>query len=494
MKPWTWASTTAVVALLAANPALADVTPEEVWDAWQEVYTSSGSTVTTGSVERDGDTLVITDFRATIEAEGTRSETELAELRLRDAGDGSVEVTMAETASFTSTTAATADAKEMGATGTVKMPGLSGIVSGTVDEMAYAFTAPSVEIAMEPTEDGKSVGNMAILFSDTSATYELNGPADAQELSGSFNAASAAFNLAVKDDTTDFVGSFNAADLSGEIAGDLTGMEEEEISNALAQGFAIDTSLSYGALNYDFDIKDAAGPSKLTGGSTGGSFEMALDAARLLLAAGGKNVEATLSSADLPFPEVKLSYAESGFNLTMPVGKGDAPQDFSVLTKIVDLQVSEEIWAMFDPTNALPHDPATVIIDLAGKALLKSDLMSTPDDAPPDAELHALEVKDITARIGGAELTGKGAFTFDNSDLTTFEGVPAPTGTLNLKLVGGNTLLDKLVGMGLVGEEEAMGARMMIAMFANPGPGEDEMTSVLEFKDKGFYANGQQMQ
>ncbi|MEY3533709.1 MAG: hypothetical protein RI979_1733 [Pseudomonadota bacterium] len=34
----------------------------------------------------------------------------------------------------------------------------------------------------------------------------------------------------------------------------------------------------------------------------------------------------------------------------------------------------------------------------------------------------------------------------------------------------------------------------MIAMFANPGAGEDELTSVLEFKDKGFFANGQQLQ
>lgn len=65
---------------------------------------------------------------------------------------------------------------------------------------------------------------------------------------------------------------------------------------------------------------------------------------------------------------------------------------------------------------------------------------------------------------------------------------------MELKLVGGNTLLDKLVAMGLIGEEEAMGARMMVAMFAKAVEGEDTLTSVLEFKDKHFYANGQQLQ
>ena len=57
-----------------------------------------------------------------------------------------------------------------------------------------------------------------------------------------------------------------------------------------------------------------------------------------------------------------------------------------------------------------------------------------------------------------------------------------------------NELIDGLIATGLLAEEDAMGARMMIAMFANPGAGEDEVTSVLEFKDKGFFANGQQLQ
>ena len=78
-------------------------------------------------------------------------------------------------------------------------------------------------------------------------------------------------------------------------------------------------------------------------------------------------------------------------------------------------------------------------------------------------------------------------------EATTYQGMPAPTGKLDLKVTGANTLMDKLVAMGLMPEDQVMGFRMMLSMFAN-ATGEDELTSTLEFKDKGFFANGQRLQ
>ena len=494
MKHCRLAGTTAALALMAANAAVADVTPEDVWQNWQDFYTSSGSTVTTGSVERDGDTLVIIDFKTSSDTDAGTSDSAVAEIRLRDNGDGSVGVEMSEEMTFGFTAPALEGEGSSGATGIAKMPGLTGTVTGSVDDMAYAYAMPSVEIAMKPVENGAAAGKITVLLSDGTSTYQLSGPADAKVLDGSFGAASIAMNFEITDPENPFVGSLNVADLAGQMSGSLSGMEEVDLADAFAKGFALDMGMTYGAMIYDFDVSDATTSGKLMGGSEGGSFQFALDAAKMMLAGGGKNVSATLSGADLPFPEVSVSYAESGFNVTMPLAKGDAPQDFSFLTKIVDLQISEEIWAMLDPTGAVPHDPATLVIDTTGTALLKADLMASAEGATPDAELHSLNVNDLTARVAGAELTGTGAFTFDNTDLTTFGGMPAPTGKLELKLMGGNGLLDALVSMGMLSEDDAMGARMMIAMFANPGAGEDELTSVLEFKDKGFFANGQQLQ
>ena len=205
----------------------------------------------------------------------------------------------------------------------------------------------------------------------------------------------------------------------------------------------------------------------------------------------------SMSAPTIPFPQVNLGYQEASFGFQMPVGVADEPQDFSFLTRIVDLTVSDDIWAMFDPTNQLPRDPATLVIDTKGKAKLLVDIMDpaaveAAGEAPP-AELHALDITALQAKIAGAELTGSGALTFDNSDLVTYGGMPAPTGKIDLKLVGGNTLMDKLVAMGLLPEDQVMGFRMMLSMFAN-ATGEDELTSTLEFKDGGFFANGQQLQ
>ncbi|MEY4696492.1 MAG: hypothetical protein RIT14_920, partial [Pseudomonadota bacterium] len=269
-----------------------------------------------------------------------------------------------------------------------------------------------------------------------------------------------------------------------------------DMAAALAKGFASDGSFSSGATTYDLAITDASGPTTISGTGESSSFGFGLNAQSMTYAAGGKGVTMAMTTPTLPFP-VNLSYAEAAFNVLMPVGPTEQPADFALLTKLVDLKISDEIWAMFDPTAQLPRDPATIVIDARGTARLNKNIMDpaameAAGDTPP-GEIYSLDIREILARFAGAELTGVGAFTFDNSDLVTYGGIPAPTGKIDLKLTGGNGLMDKLVAMGLVPEDQVMGLRMMLSMFAN-ATGEDELSSTLEFKDGGFFANGQQLQ
>ena len=287
MTPWKLAGTTAILALISANAALADVTPEEVWQNWQDLYSASGATVTTGSVARDGDALVITDLKSSTDGVTGKAEIALAEMRLLDAGDGTVTVTVAEEMVFSSSSPGIDDGPAMAASGVIKMPGLTGKVSGTAAEMAYALTAPSIEIKMEPTEDGMPAGKVDMVLSNTTSTYQLTGPADAKVLDGGFAAATIALNMAVNDKADSVTGTFNAADISGKISGTFAGMDDKDLADALDKGFAIDTSLTYGVMLYDFETTGEDAPAKLTGGSDGGSFQVALSAAQMVLAAGG---------------------------------------------------------------------------------------------------------------------------------------------------------------------------------------------------------------
>ena len=98
-------------------------------------------------------------------------------------------------------------------------------------------------------------------------------------------------------------------------------------------------------------------------------------------------------------------------------------------------------------------------------------------------------MNEILLSLAGANLTGTGSLDFNNDG-----PVPMPAGTINLMLVGGNGLLDTLVEMGLVPEEQAMGARMMLGMFARPGDGEDTLVSEITFQEDGaILANGQRI-
>ena len=72
--------------------------------------------------------------------------------------------------------------------------------------------------------------------------------------------------------------------------------------------------------------------------------------------------------------------------------------------------------------------------------------------------------------------------------------MPRPTGGIDLKLVGGNGLLDNLVNMGILPEQQSMGARMMMGIFARPGDGPDSLTSKIEINAAGqVLANGQRI-
>ncbi len=109
------------------------------------------------------------------------------------------------------------------------------------------------------------------------------------------------------------------------------------------------------------------------------------------------------------------------------------------------------------------------------------------------AQLDSVNLNALIVDALGAKLTGNGAVTFehDENDPTALK----PSGAVDLKLVGGNTLIDTLVSSGLLPAQMAMGARMMMGMFAVPAEGEeDTLKSKLEFtRDGQILANGQRI-
>lgn len=487
-----------VLAGLMSTTAAQALTPAEVWQAWKDVAVSTGQTVTTASEAQQGDTLVVSGVTfATTQPDASVTST-VDELRFRDLGDGRVEVTMSPAYNVTINDSGAGSVVRLAITQT----NLKLVAGGDAGAQTYDFTADAMAFATtEVTENGAALPvSVNVALTGPAGTYAMAKQAgDAVNLLSNLSAATLAVAVSADDGSSRMKLDASVQQFSLQSGGTFGAvMNLEKVNEALAAGFGVNLGLGYGATAYSVDVTDPSGPMAIRGKADSGGMAFAMDKTAMTYKGGAKGIEIIASGAQIPFPEVALRYAESVFDLAVPMSRGDAPQGFNLTAKIIGATVSDEIWSMFDPSGTLPRDPATVIVDANGTTKLMVDLTDEAAmnslGAMPPGTLESLNLPALQLTVAGAELTGNGAMTFDNSDLTTFQGMPAPTGKVDLKLAGGNGLLDKLIRLGFVPEDQAMGFRMMLGMFARPGDGPDTLTSTIEFKDKGVFANGMQLQ
>ena len=343
-------------------------------------------------------------------------------------------------------------------------------------------------------------GRKPMTFASTLGSGGLAFALDAAKLHVDARNTALSLNVAGTDQATkaDFSLASTLADFTTKLEMSGANWTTKDFKAAIKAGLKMTASMAVGATSVNF--ASATGkPTKVKAALASASTDFAMDASQLTYAFGGKAFSVHATAPDIPVPDLAADLGELAFALQMPVAKSATSAPFTYLTKIIDLTLPEAIWALADPKAALPHGPTSLIIDTKGRVTLTRDL--TADASALEAGqtdrpgvLNALDLSQFNLKALGAEVQAQGAFTFDNSDLTTFSGVPLPTGKLDIKATGVNALLDTLVKMGLVPPDQAMQGRMMLAMFANTSTSADEMTSALEFKDKHFFANGQQLQ
>jgi len=327
-------------------------------------------------------------------------------------------------------------------------------------------------------------GNMSVALDAGKFHYDLNNRA----LSVNFSRSGAG-----AEDVT-FVASL--ADLSNSL--DINGRGwsgSRDLGLALADGLVMAGGGSLGSTNLDIVTGAGAAATKVKVSLAGANSAFTLAASQFTSDLGAKALSVSVASPEIPVPDLTVTLAELATGLVMPVAKSDKPAPFSLLTKVVDLDVAQSLWAMVDPGGSLVHTPATLIIDAKGTATISKDMMDQAGDLPDDAPgvVTSLDIPQFVLRALGAEVTAKGAFTFDPTRTETYD-MPEPTGKLDLRGTGLNKLIDTLVQMGLVPQEQAMQARMGLSMFGDNDMSRDEVTSALEFRDHHFFVNGAQMQ
>lgn len=486
-----------------ASPASAELTAEDVWSDWTSYAQNFGYSIT-GQTNATGSGLTVTGVSISLanpDVPGGAVVT-MDQIVMTENGDGTVKIDLPAVMPME-----IAVPSEAGSTDRISMDyrqtGMEIIASGTPDALNYAYDAEEITL--------------------TSTGFEVDGqvlPADANQievtletLSGTSVAATDSLRRYEQDVSVSSIRyATKASDPTSGAVSDLTGqwqnvvfdgnstlplrqIEDEDIDGMLAAGMSGGGIFKYDANATTIAVASSEGSldAAITSGSGAIGVALAQDGVTYDINQSDTQVEAAMSQVPLP---LNFEIAETALSIALPVRRSDTPDDFALGFELAGFSMPELLWGMFDPGARLPRDPATVALELAGKAQLLFDVLDPtaateigPMEAP--VELSAVDINRLEIDIAGARLSGTGAFEFENP-----EGVaPKPTGALDLSLVGGNGLLDNLVATGLLPEEQAMGARMMMGLLAVPGDAPDTLNSKLEINEEGHVlANGQRIQ
>jgi hypothetical protein len=492
-------ATIGLLAWLTSAPAHA-LTADQVWQDWQANLAAAGVTVAADPASTVGGVLTLRNI-----AVGAEGETlfRLDQITLTQTADGAVQVGFP--AAFEVKPAALEDVT---AEVLVTQTGL--IV--TVSEPApgarlYDYAADTLAVSgsylqMVDTFDGgpKQPDSSAykIALAAIAGSYR-DTPGTNRRFETAFAAKTIGFDLI---QSSPLVGQSNQVSSARDFAlngsftlpatFDLLGLQNPgQLGDALRDGLAATLEFTQGAGVSDQSmVSEFFGFSAKTA-SSGAAFQGRFDRNGILVTGENQPLTATITSPEMPFPQLDLAVGASAMELKFPVIGPDV-QDFRYMARLDSLTINDAAWAAFDPTGVLTRTPIVFDIDVTGRTSLDLFGLIQAQDAgtiPPIPLVERADIVRLLISAAGAEITGTGGFTFDNST-----GFPMPRGTADIVVKGANKMVDALITLGVMTSDDAMGARMAMALILDPTAEPDVMTSRIEARDDGgMYVNGQRM-
>ena len=493
-------STSSLLALLA-GPALADLTAEEVLADQLAQMSLYGLNVETVGESKSGGVLTVQSLSAStaIPEEDLTINMTMGGATFTEQGDGSVRVTYPASIPLNVEVSGGELDENVTVSMTINQTGLSNVASGTVEQLRYEFTGDSASISdlkfTAPDEAGEVDMDIAVDMTGLLGILNISaGAIRPYDLDMTIGAMKMLVSVKDPEGEGNFDLTFDVSDVAAAYAGTLAQQNlMDSFAQTIANGNATAGTFTHGAASYNFMVDSPDGGVEGQASVASGNFKFAMDANGIDYGGMSTDMNLTIGGSAIPLPPMSFKMAETGGRFQLPVVPGEDPQDFAMVISMKGLEVDPFLWSMIDPGEQLPRDPATLIIDTNGEIILTQDIFD-PEFAEqpmmgPPGQINALNLNALQLTLAGAELTGDGALTFNNDNM-----IPMPVGVVNLMLTGGNGLLDTLVGMGLIPEDQAMGARMMTGMFARPGDGEDTLVSTIEMKEDGaILANGQRI-
>jgi hypothetical protein len=487
---------TAGLALLS-GPAFADVTAQDVWANWQSYMQEFGYELSS-SENASGGQLVISDLVMTMdvpEEDGSTSAT-IGEMTFVENGDGSVAITLSNDVAMNF--AFDDGIEDVVAKMIMHHEALTSTASGTADAITYDYSAGSITLQLAKLEvDGEEITDLdaEVTFSGIAGTSQIS-VGDTVVSKDAMTADNLKVVILGKDPETgdDIDIALTMDGLQGSSDGNMPlGSLTGAPTAMFGEGLDLLGKFSMKGVAMTAAFESEEGPSQVNVSTGPGAVDLEMSEALIAYSGQVADMALSVSAPDVPLP-IDVSFGELGYGFNMPLQASEEEQDFALSLDFVDIGLSDFIWDMFDPGTVLPRDAASLIVDLTGKATVFEDIVTLDEDLEEvPGEINSVTLNALELSAAGAEVTGTGNFTFDNTDLVSFDGFPRPEGAIDLNINGINGLMDKLISMGLLPQEQAMPARMMLGMFS-VAVGEDQLTSRIEVNEQGHVlANGQRL-
>ena len=496
------------LALWAATaPAALALTPQDVLEMITGSLDGMGyeTEVTTRS---EGGALIVEEMVSTMVQEIADEEivttSTVGGFRLEPRGD---DVALRIEGEMPVSTSSTVDDETSLMMMTFTSPDMESLVSGTPGDMRILTQASSATLNMDRMvmPDGMFMTDfLTVTFSDLDGDSRMTrGGLTTIDGNLRLGTLGLMLDMTLPDEDTGepvhVTGSGSLSDLAGRssmalpegLAGQT--MDFEKMFEA---GYAADFSVNYGAGAF---VMDAEGPDPFHFEETvgAGDLSVTLSEEGMGYDVSASDIALSLSAPMIP-PGAGATIGRTAFSMKMPLAVTEEDKPMGLMLNLQDLALPEPLWALFDPTGKLPHDPMTVTLDIGamGRMLHSfADMEEMEDMESPPGELTSLTLNSLLLRLGGAEVTAQGSFDIDNSAKSRINpGMPKFTGRVDATAQGVLGLVQTLAEMGLIPPQQAMSVPMMAGMFMRQLSGPDDLASTLEITgDEQVLVNGRPM-
>ncbi|NJM83802.1 MAG: DUF2125 domain-containing protein [Tabrizicola sp.] len=508
--------TLTVLSVFVAASQAGALTADEVWADWQLRAEEAGAPIT-AATRREGDRLVVTGIEIPVGPVDDRDVLRLSRIDLQDRPDGTVALLLPPSFPIVVNKSLPREAGEIEViTLTASAPGFSMIIAGLGEQADYDLSAPSLVISLASVVPALGPGESAdfnLALADFALRHRMDLTAPTQTVASTLRLGTLHFDAKVDipGDKQTFAFTIDLAAVAAAFDAVIPPSAQRQpepgeeptiaaLLTTMSDGLSIGASLSHDGISVKVDGQTEAElpfALEVSSASLKGATKLDRDVFDYDLTIGRTALKTTVDDPEIGVPEIEMSVAEYSGRLSFGIGNLTDPQEARLTFRLIDLTLPPAIWAEVDPTGLFPATPISFAIDLTGGYALGPEMLEPgwepqPDVFPP-MDIVGLTLQELLVSGFGVTVKGDGTLTFDESDLTTFAGVPAPEGRIGLEATGVYSLIDRVAEAGLVPPEQLTPLRLGLAFIGKAGEAPDSLVSAIEFRDKSFYLNGQKL-